>query len=105
MQKCLVLVGFWLVLSFTARSAEMFGLVSDPSGLPAAGAHVAAIAETTAATYDGTTGDRGDYHLLGLPAGTYSLDIQQRGFRRSKMTGLIVRLDDRLQLNVELEIG
>jgi hypothetical protein len=105
MYRCLAVGIVSVVLTAAANGAEMFGIVTDPSGLPLTGAQVTATAEATSARYEDTTGERGDYHLLGLPAGTYTLEVEQHGFRSSRMNGLIVRLDDRLQLNVGLEIG
>ena len=49
--------------------------------------------------------DRGEYHILGLAAGQYVLTVEQAGFRTHVQSGIILRLGDRIALNVKLEIG
>jgi hypothetical protein len=77
-----------------AGKSELFGTVQDPSGLPVLGAKVSADELATGARFSATSADRGEYHLLGLPAGQYSLTIEQRGFRLYKQTGITLRLAD-----------
>jgi hypothetical protein len=85
--------------------AELFGLVEDPSALPVAKAKVLASARATGAQFETTTGDRGEYHLLGLTTGVYDLTVEQSGFRMYKQTGITLRLADQTRLNVRLELG
>ncbi|HTS66092.1 MAG TPA: carboxypeptidase-like regulatory domain-containing protein, partial [Candidatus Acidoferrales bacterium] len=51
-----------------AGRAELFGVISDPAGLAVPKAKVAAEDQATMARYAVITDDRGEYHLLGLPA-------------------------------------
>ena len=88
-----------------AGRSELFGTVQDPSSLPVTGAKVSAGELATGARFKAATGERGEYHLLGLPAGQYSLTIEQPGFRTYKQTGITLRLADQTQLNVQLEVG
>src|ERR1017187_1403973 len=105
---------FWilatLLVSFPpcfgqAGKSELFGTVQDPSGLPIMGAKVSADELATGAQFRAATSERGEYHLLGLPVGQYSLTVEQPGFRTYKQTGITLRLADQTQLNVQLEIG
>ena len=50
-------------------------------------------------------GERGEYHVLGLPAGQYVLRVQQPGFRLYRQSGITLRLADRTALDVKLEVG
>jgi len=88
-----------------AGKSELFGTVQDPSGLPVLNAKVSADELATGAQFKATTTERGEYHLLGLPVGQYSLTIELPGFRTYKQTGITLRAADQTQLNVQLEIG
>ncbi len=64
-----------------AGRAELFGAVHDPSGRPVPKAKVETEDQATMARYAVASDERGEYHLLGLPAGQYVLTIEQPGFR------------------------
>src|SRR5712692_4905500 len=55
--------------------------------------------------YAVTSDERGEYHLLGLPAGRYVLTIEQPGFRLYRQSGITLRLGDRTALDIKLEVG
>jgi hypothetical protein len=88
-----------------AGRAELFGAIQDPAGLPVPRAKVEAEDQATMARYATVTGERGDYHLLGLPAGLYVLTVEQPGFRIHRQSGITLRLADRTALDVTLEVG
>src|SRR5271154_2528281 len=88
-----------------AGRAELFGTVRDPSGLPVPGAKIQAEEQATGAVFAGNSDARGDYHLLGLPAGDYVLSVEQPGFRTFRQSGIVLRLEDHPQLDVALEVG
>ena len=88
-----------------AGKSELFGAVQDPEGLPVVGAKVAADELATGVEFRATSGERGEYHLLGLPAGQYSLSVEQPGFKTYKQTGITLRLADMTRMNIQLEVG
>jgi hypothetical protein len=88
-----------------AGKAELFGAVQDPQGLAVAAAKVTSQEKATGARFAVATGDRGEYHLLGLAAGEYVLTVEKPGFRPYRQQGLALRLGDQVQLNVTLELG
>src|SRR5262249_16901215 len=49
--------------------------------------------------------ERGEYHLLGLPASQYVVTVEQPGFRAYRQSGITLRLGDRAMLDIVLEIG
>src|SRR5437660_10716751 len=55
--------------------------------------------------YPATSDERGEYHLLGLPASQYVVTVEQPGFRMYRQSGITLRLADRTALDVKLEIG
>src|SRR5262249_35703313 len=93
-------------LSFAqAGRAEMVGVVRDRPGLEVPGVMVQAEDQATTSRYAAVTDERGEYHILGLPAGQYVVSVERSGFRAYRQSGLILRLGDRTPLDVSLNIG
>src|ERR1700680_3863944 len=88
-----------------AGRAELPGAIQDPSGLPAPHAKVEAEDQATMVRYSAVSDERGEYHILGLPAGQYVLTVEQPGFRLYRQSGITLRLSDATTLNVTLEVG
>jgi hypothetical protein len=84
---------------------ELFGVIRDGSGLPVPNAAVKAEDQATKARYAAASDQRGEYHLLGLPAGQYVVTVEQPGFRIYRQSGITLRLGDRTALDVKLEVG
>ena len=88
-----------------AGKAELFGAIQDPQGLAAATAKVTSEEQSTGARFEAITGDRGEYHLLGLSAGQYVLRVEKPGFRPYRQEGIALRIGDQIRLDVKLELG
>ena len=88
-----------------AGRAELFGVIRDPSGLPIPQAVIQAEDQATMVRYPASSDQRGEYHLLGLPASQYVVTVTQPGFRVYRQSGITLRLGDRTALDVTLEIG
>lgn len=88
-----------------AGRAELMGAVEDPSGLAVPKATVEAEDQATRARYATTTDERGEYHLLGLPAGRFVLLVTQSGFQTYRQSGINLRLGDRTAIDVRLSVG
>lgn len=109
MRRVLLLLVFVLVLVAPcfaqAGKAELFGTIRDPSELPVLGARVSAEEQATTARFSAISDERGEYHLLGLPAGAYGVTVEQPRFRTYRRSGITLRIADQTALNVQLEIG
>ena len=88
-----------------AGKAQLFGTIQDPAGLPVPQARVQAEEQATMAQYPAASDERGEYRLLGLPAGEYVLTVEQPGFRTYKQSGITLRIEDKSAVDVKLEIG
>ena len=88
-----------------AGRAELSGVIRDPSGLAVAGAAIQAEDQATMVRYSGTSDDRGEYHLVGLPARNYVVTVEQPGFRMYRQSGITLRLAERTVLDMTLQIG
>jgi hypothetical protein len=105
---CILLIpSCFLVLSCFAQgsTAELFGVIRDPSSLPVKNANAYLEEQATGALFRTASGEHGDYHFLGLPVGQYVLTVEQAGFRTFRQSGITLRIGDQVSLNVQLEIG
>jgi hypothetical protein len=88
-----------------AGRAELFGVIRDPSDLAVPKAKVEAENQATMVRYSAVSDERGEYHVLGLPAGQYVLTVEQPGFSKYRQSGITLRLADRTALDVKLAVG
>src|SRR4051812_35738166 len=93
-----------LSLSQSGRT-ELLGVIRDASGLPVPNATVTVQGLATMARFLTTSDDRGEYHLIGLPAGQYVITVEQAGFAVYRQSGITLRLADRAVLDVKLQVG
>ena len=81
------------------------GRVSDPSGgvIPGASVVVTNVAMGTKVSL--TTSADGFYQALLLQPGIYRIEATAQGFKKLERQGVEVRLSDRLEINLALELG
>ena len=86
-------------------SGTILGSVRDKSGSAIAGAQVT-ITETQKGTSQQlmTDGD-GNYISTFLIPGTYSVTIEKTGFRKQVRSGLILQVDQKARVDVDMEVG
>lgn len=83
----------------------ILGTVTDPSGSVVPKAKVTAREVATGITRSELTGDTGEYSIPQLPAGRYDLTVEERSFKKTERTGIELRVDDRLRIDVTLTLG
>ncbi len=88
-----------------AGRAELSGTIQDPSGLAVPNAKVRAEDRATAAQYETSSNETGEYHILGLPTGNYTLTVEQPGFSQYRQSGITLRLAERVSLDLKLTVG
>jgi hypothetical protein len=82
------------------------GIVTDPTGAVIAGAKVMATNTATGISSTVTSGADGSYEFLQLAApATYSVKVEQAGFRAFEARNLSLSLDQVYVLNVKMEVG
>ena len=86
-------------------TGSIFGFVRDKSQAVVAGAHVTATNVETNLVKETTSGPDGEYRLLALPAGTYKVQASASGFQDFETTGIDVKVNHRLKIDVVLEVG
>jgi hypothetical protein len=105
---------FWaglllLIAAFTATAQEfrgsLAGKITDPNGAVVPGSKVEIKNTETGIVAATTTGEDGSYNFALLPPGKYQLTVTKENFNTAVRDGVVVRVADRLTLDVQLEIG
>ncbi|HKS95096.1 MAG TPA: carboxypeptidase regulatory-like domain-containing protein, partial [Terriglobia bacterium] len=89
----------------TGASAQISGLVSDPSGAVVPNAKVTATHVATGLVRTTLSGSDGLYELPNLPVGSYRLEVQAAGFESYVQTGIQLEVSSNVTLNVTLRVG
>src|ERR1700722_20412549 len=76
---------------FGQTGGTITGVISDPSGAVVANASIEAKNTDTGVVSTVATSATGNYELGGLPAGTYEIDVNVSGFKKSVRTGVTVQ--------------
>jgi hypothetical protein len=88
-----------------STGGRILGHVSDASGASVAGAKVTLSNEATGVSRDVKTNDSGDYVLLEVQPGQYSVKVEQQGFTTILRKGLTVEVNQVVTLNLTLQVG
>lgn len=78
---------------FAQFNASLSGTIQDPSRAIIPGAHVKLMNDGTQATRETTANDQGYYRFNQLPAGTYTLTVDQKGFQTATVSSINVAAD------------
>src|ERR1700731_428685 len=88
-----------------ATTGSIVGRVTDPSDAVVAGARVVAQNQATGIAYSGTTDGLGDFNILQLPPGTYTVTVTKDGFAVSTVKSVVIDIDQKQLMNFRLVIG
>jgi hypothetical protein len=96
-----------LVPTSAAQTAtgQITGTVRDASGAAMAGVKVVVTNTQTGLTRQSTTGERGDYVIPLLPAGTYVVTGEQTGFKTAILSDVGLTVDQIQRIDIDLEAG
>ena len=101
---CIFFLSLALLHAQTPTS-EITGTVRDGTGAVIPGATVVASNEATGVSYTQTTTAAGLYAFTSLPAGSYTIRAEMKGFKTSKLTGNLLVVGTPLTVDVTLAIG
>jgi hypothetical protein len=91
---------------FAQNSSSITGTVKDPAGAVVPGATVTAIEQNTGLHQTVTTGAEGGFVFLDLPAGTYTVEAEAKGFKKSENKDIILPLASKIGIgDVILAVG
>src|SRR4051812_39054455 len=86
-------------------TGEIHGSVADPNELAIHHASVRALHVERGVSRTAYTDERGDFVLPLLPIGTYSLEIEQQGFKAARRTGIRLTANENVRVDFKLELG
>ncbi len=86
-------------------TASISGTVTDPSGAIVPHCTVTATSAETGVSTTQTTNAQGFYSFPSLALGTYSIKVEQAGFKAYTETGLVLDVNTALVVDVKLQIG
>jgi outer membrane receptor protein involved in Fe transport len=86
-------------------TADLVGTIRDVSGGIVPGVTVTMTNEATGVTRSATTGEGGTYVFTALPPGVYTLTAELAGFRKVERTGVELQVNQRAQIDMQLEVG
>lgn len=92
-------------LPLLAQTAEITGLISDPSGIATPGAEVSIINSETGIKRVATTNEQGYYTLPLLNPGTYAITIRKTGFKAVERKGIKLDVAQIARVDFTLELG
>lgn len=88
-----------------ATTGQVVGQVTDPSGAVVPGATVTVTDESRGVTFTGRTDSVGDYSVVSLPPGLYTVMVTAPGFNKTAFTHVTLAIDQQLKLNFPLKLG
>jgi hypothetical protein len=105
----LAVLGLLTILSFPAFSqstgGRILGRVADPTGAVLAGVKVTLVNEANGASRDVQTNPSGDYNFVEVVPGTYRIEYELTGFKKSVQKSVTVDVNQVVTLNQTLAIG
>ena len=100
--------GFICFLSSTAlaqETASIGGVIKDESGALMASASVTAVHELTGYSRTTPTQSDGSYLFTLLPLGSYKLEVEATGFKRSIRTGIVLTAGQNATADITMSLG
>src|SRR5579864_2591717 len=85
--------------------AQVSGTVTDPTGAVIAGAQVTMTETDKRVSRSTTTDSSGSYVLPNLPVGPYTLEVKAAGFKDYVQTGIVLVVNNNIQVNASLQVG
>jgi hypothetical protein len=109
MQRTLALLSIILLNASFAFSQAGFGSIAgkitDPNGQAIPGVKVSAINVATGQRIESISNDVGDYQVLQLIPGEYTLHAEAANFKRLERAAFKVQVGDRLTIDLGMEVG
>ena len=92
-------------LAYAGVTASISGTVTDTSGAAIVGATVTATNVDTGIASTQQTNGQGFYSFQSLPLGKYTVEVEQKGFKAYRETGLILDVNSALVVDVAMQVG
>ena len=88
-----------------AVTGTLLGTVTDSSGAVVSGAQVTITNQNTGFTRSVKTDTIGEYTVPSIPTGVYTVLAEMQGFKATALSQIDVGVDQRVRIDVQLEVG
>ncbi|NWF85126.1 MAG: TonB-dependent receptor [Bryobacteraceae bacterium] len=92
-------------LAAVGQTAQVVGRVSDATGAVIPGVNIRITNVATNVARSTQTNADGYYAIPLLPPGNYSIAVEQKGFKAVTRSGITLEVDQRAEINFNLEVG
>jgi Carboxypeptidase regulatory-like domain/TonB dependent receptor len=96
---------FPFLLFGQSTTASLTGRVTDSDRKVVRAATVRVINTGTGILYNGLTNESGTFYVPDLPPGRYRIEVEKLGFKAVIESGLILHVQDALEVNFEMTLG
>ncbi len=87
------------------NTADLQGVVTDPSGATVSGARVRLENPSVGLVRETTSRETGEYIFLSVPPARYAIRVDAKGFRSAVVSDLLLTVGQKAQLPIRLEIS
>jgi hypothetical protein len=102
---CVIFLFGALPLPAQETRGTILGRVTDPTGAVIAGASVRATNRATDVSVSVRTNDSGNFTIPYLITGSYTVESEMAGFKKTVRDRIEVRVNDTVEVNIELQVG
>ena len=88
-----------------ATTGQIAGQVTDSSGAVLPGAAITATDEEKGVSFTGRADASGNYIVLNMPPGIYSVTATAPGFAEARFTHAVLAIDQKMALDFKLKVG
>jgi hypothetical protein len=96
---------FVALRAFAQVGAAISGRVEDPTGAGVGAAKLTVTSAETGASRSASTDSLGNFSVLSLTPGPYSIAVEKAGFKSASRTGIHLQVAQTAVVNFKLEIG
>lgn len=100
-----LLIAAWLPAAAQQGRGSISGTVTDPLNAAVPGVEVKITNTGTNAVFTTVTNESGYFTAPALQIGSYAVTVEKQGFRRIQRSGIVLQVDQRIALNLQLEVG
>lgn len=102
---CLMFLSTGLCMGQAVDSQQITGVVTDSTGAAISNAEVTVTNEATRVTHTVRSNNDGNYTVLNLPVGVYTVATTMPGFKKSILSGVNVDVGGKPAVPVQLQLG
>lgn len=103
--RLLLAVSLTAVVAAQTVQGDLTGSVRDSSGSAIPGAKITIVNETTGAVRTLESGDNGEYRAVGFFVGTYRVEAEKTGFKKTAVPGVKVEAVALRRVDIVLSLG